>query len=362
MKKIVFTVTNDLNYDQRMMRICTSLASSGFSVLLAGVRRSSSTPLSERPYRQKRLECLFQQGFGFYAEYNIRLFFFLLFVEADIFCCIDLDTMLPVRLVSVFRNKKAVYDAHEYFSQQKEIVTRPGIYRVWHWIERNFVPKFKNGYTVCQSIADEFYRLYNVRYEVIRNLPLLKATSLPSPGENKVILYQGAVNVARGLEFLVPAMKKVEATLEIYGDGNFMAETKKLITKNNLQAKVLVKGKLLPEYLDKITSQAYIGLNLVENNGLNQYYSLANKFFDYIHSGIPQLTMDYPEYKRVNELYEVAVLIDDLSEETIAAALNTLLTDKVLHERLRQNCLRAREALNWQEEEKKLIHFYNQLV
>ena len=46
---------------------------------------------------------------------------------------------------------------------------------------------------------------------------------------------------------------------------------------------------LQPEELRLITAEAYIGINLVENNGLSNYLSLANKFFDYIHAGIPQL-------------------------------------------------------------------------
>ena len=361
LKKIVFTVTNDLNYDQRMIRICTSLAAAGYDVLLTGVQRKGSTPLSQRPYRQKRLECIFQTGIGFYAEYNTRLFFFLLFQKADILCCIDLDTMLPVWLAARMRNKMPVYDAHEYFSQQKEVISRPGVYRVWHWIESSLVPGFRHGYTVCQSIADEFSRLYKVNYEVIRNVPVLKDIDRQVQPAGRLILYQGAVNEARGLEFLIPAMKQVDARLEIYGDGNFMEQTKMIIAKNNLQAKVLLKGKRLPEYLDDITRRAHIGLNLVENNGLNQYYSLANKFFDYIHTGIPQLTMNYPEYKRINDVFEVAILIDDLKEDTIAEALNKLLTDEVLYQRLKQNCLKAREVLNWQEEEKKLISFYNRL-
>ncbi|MGE5108750.1 MAG: hypothetical protein ACM3H8_14495, partial [Sphingobacteriales bacterium] len=66
MKKIVFTVTNDLNYDQRMIRICTSLANVGYEVLLVGRNRKQSSPLDPKPYYQKRLSCWFQKGKGFY--------------------------------------------------------------------------------------------------------------------------------------------------------------------------------------------------------------------------------------------------------------------------------------------------------
>ncbi|MEO5889722.1 MAG: glycosyltransferase [Ferruginibacter sp.] len=361
MKQLLFTVTNDLVYDQRMIRICTSLSAAGYKVRLVGTKNNSSSILSARDYQQTRLPTLFKKGPGFYAEYNLRLFFFLLFTKTDMLCCIDLDTIIPVWLVSVLKNKKRVYDAHEYFSQQKEIITRPRIYKTWHWIEKKFVPLFPNGYTVGYNIAEEFRRLYNVDYLVIRNMPLLKKPMTAPVKKEKYILYQGAVNQARGLEYLIPAMNHVNATLLIYGDGNFIDQTKNSIDNNNLKGKVFLKGKLSPGELDIITSGAYIGINLVENIGLNQYYSLANKFFDYIHHLVPQLTMDYPEYRTINEQYEVALLIENLEPVTIAGSLNQLINDDTLYERLHQNCNRAREQLNWQEEEKKLLTFYHNL-
>lgn len=362
LKRIVFTVTNDLNYDQRMIRICTSLTAAGYNVLIVGRRLQSSPPLTFKSYQQKRLFTFLKTGFGFYAEYNIRLFFYLIFKKNDLICCIDLDTMLPVWLAGKLKGKKRVYDAHEFFCEQKEIITRPFVHKIWTWIERTFVPEFKNGYTVSQSIAAEFNNRYGVNYAVIRNLPVLKELSPVFKHKEKIILYQGAVNEARGLEFLIPAMKNIDANLHIYGDGNYMQQTKSLITANNLHEKVFLKGKVLPGELDSITQDAYIGLNLVENNGLNQYYSLANKFFDYIQNGIPQVSMNFPEYKRINDEFEVAVLIDDLQPDKISAAINNLLNDDILYSRLSQNCLHARQILNWQQEEKRLLSFYNAIL
>ncbi len=361
LKKIIFTVTNDLNHDQRMIRICSSLATAGYQVELVGVEKPRSSPLMQRTYRQKRLGCFFTTGPGFYAEYNIRLFFYLLFRKADARCCIDLDTMLPVWLTSKIRGGIRVYDAHEYFSQQKEVISRPRVHAGWKWIEKNFVPSFRFGYTVSQSIAEEFKKLYGVDYELVRNMPALKELPpKPQPAEKR-LLYQGAVNEARGFEYLIPAMKAIDAPLDIYGDGNFMEQTKKLIAENNLAGKVFVKGNVLPDQLDPITQQACIGLNLVENRGLNQYYSLANKFFDYIQHGVPQVTMNFPEYKRINDEFEVALLLNDLHEESISRAVNELLHNRQQYERLQQNCLIARQQLNWQHEEPKLLDFYKKL-
>ncbi len=358
-----------------MIRICTSLAGQGYTVTLLGVTNNTTKELTTQPFTQKWLHCFFSKGFGFYAEYNIRLFFYLLFFKADVFCCIDLDTMLPIYFAGKLRRKKLVYDAHEYFSQQKEIITRPKVYKIWHWIERTFVPKFKNGYTVSYSIAKAFKQLYNVDYEVVMNTTVLKMSNTELLNKTKlvetkaplgvwgsIILYQGAVNEARGLEFLIPGMQNVNAQLHIYGDGNFYTQTQQLITQNNLAKKVFLMGKVLPTALEQITLQASIGVNLVENNGLNQYYSLANKFFDYIHAQVPQITMNFPEYKRINESCEVAILLDDLNVNTIANAINELLTNKEKYTLLQTNCLKAREQFNWGVEEEKLIAFYKRIL
>ena len=358
---IVFTVTNELHYDQRMIRICHSLFDTGFDVELIGVRFSSSVPLRTRSFHQKRLKVWFKKGFAFYAEYNIRLFFYLLFKKFDTVCCIDLDTMLPAYYISVLRKKRRLYDAHEYFTQMKEIIQRPRVYRFWHFIEKKYVPKFPNGYTVSESIADEFRKLYGVDYAVIRNMPMLEEMEIPSK-EKKILLYQGAVNEARGFEFLIPAMKNVQAPLHIYGDGNFLNEARKLAEVNGLREKVFFKGKLAPQALEEVTSGAYIGINLVENTGLNQYYSLANKFFDYIHHGLPQITMDFPEYRKVNADFEVAILIVDLTVENVTNAINELLNNDAIYSRLQQNCLAARKEYLWQKEELKLNTIYKKLL
>ena len=100
MKKLVFAVTNDLNYDQRMIRICTSLAQAGYSVTLIGRRFAKTPALAPRPFGQKRLFCFIRTGKLSYLEYNLRLFFYLLFKKADAVCAIDLDTILPFYYIS----------------------------------------------------------------------------------------------------------------------------------------------------------------------------------------------------------------------------------------------------------------------
>ena len=357
LKRIFFTVTNDLTYDQRMHRICTTLVENGYEVTLVGRKLTSSLPLTEEIFFQKRLRCWFNKGKKFYAEYNIRLFLFLFLKKMDAICAIDLDTILPCLKISQWKKIPRIYDAHELFTGLKEVVTRPAILKAWRRIENKTVPAFQWGYTVSDSIAEEFYSRYKVKYQTIRNIPLLKPLLNKTAGE-RTILYQGAVNEGRGFEWLIPAMQWVNCRLIICGDGNFMTALEKLIIEYKLEQKIELKGMLSPDKLWEISQQAYIGVDMLENAGVNQYLALPNKFFDYIHAGLPQVTVSYPEYRKLNQTYKVAVLLEELDPEKIAEALNNLLVNDVLYNELRENCLKARETLTWQQEEKKLIQFY----
>jgi len=357
LKRLFFTVTNDLTYDQRMQRICTSLAENGYAVTLVGRKLPSSLPLRTEKFQQKRLTCFFTKGKLFYAEYNTRLFFFLLFKKMDAVCAIDLDTILPCLYISKWKKIARIYDAHELFTGLKEVATRPRIKKFWTGVEKKAVPQFKYGYTVSESIAEEFNRRYGVKYGVIRNITRLREWN-ESSSAGKFLLYQGAVNEARAFEQLIPALTQIDCKLVVCGDGNFMGQLKELIRKNKVEDKVELKGMLSPDDLWTISRQATIGMGVAENTGINQYLALPNKFFDYIHAGLPQVAMNFPEYRKLNSQFEVAVLLDDIRPEVITRAVNNLLLDSVLYERLRQNCLQARQVLNWQQEEKKLLDFY----
>lgn len=358
MKKIIFVVTNDLNFDQRMQRICSCLAQNGYNVLLIGRKLKKSKPLQNQSFQQKRISCFFEKGVLFYVEYNLTLFFYLLFEKPDIVCAIDLDTILPILFVSKVKSITRVYDAHELFTEQKEIKSRPFIYTIWKWVERFAVPKFKKGYTVNHFIKNEFEKLYGIKYSVIRNVPQHYKLPTITLQTDKYFIYQGAVNEGRGFENLIPAIKMVNAQLKICGIGNYFEKAKELAIKHQVTDKIIFEGAILPENLRVISTNAYAGIMIFEKYGLNQIQSLANRFFDYIMAGIPQVCINFSEYKKINDQYNIALMIDDIKEGTIATAMNKLLTDTVLYSTLKANCLKAREELNWNFEQQELITFY----
>lgn len=360
MKQLYFTVTNDLSYDQRMHRICTSLAEAGYAVTLVGREVKTSLPLQQWPFAQKRLRCLFNKGFLFYAEYNLRLLLHLLPKRMDAICAIDLDTILPAYFVSKWKGIRRVYDAHEYFTELKEVRTRRFVRRFWTLVERFAVPKFDNGYTVSEGLAVAFQKKYERNYRVIRNLPVLRPQQSGTVRQ-AFLVYQGAVNEARGFEYLIPAMKKVSYRLLVCGDGNYMSQLRKLIDENGVANKVELKGMLLPGELRKVASQASLGIGLAEKEGINQFHALPNKFLEYLHAGLPQIAMNFPEYQKINRQYKVAVLLDDLSVEGVATAINETMANKALLDEMSENAAKARNVYCWQNEEKDLRHFYRQL-
>jgi glycosyltransferase involved in cell wall biosynthesis len=362
-RKICFTVSNDVSYDQRMEKICTSLSKNGFEVLLMGRIKNNSKALTPKNYRQKRLNCFLQKGFFFYMEFNLQLFLQLLFTDFDIICAIDLDTILPCYFVSAIKHKIRVYDAHELFTEQKEIVTRKNVQFVWNKIEALVLPRFNYGYTVNDFIQTFFQKRYGVSYEVIRNLPNKQFVNITDGNNSEhFIIYQGAVNEGRSFETIIPAMKNINSKLFIFGEGNFFTQTRQLIKEHSLEDKVFLKGNSLPADLKIITPQALFGLTVFEATGLNQIHSLSNRFFDYIMAGIPQVCIAFPEYKQLNDIYHVALMITDTDAASISNAMNKLLADTVLYQQLKQNCLKAREVLNWEyEEEPKLLNFYHHI-
>ncbi len=346
------------------MRICGSLSKAGYDVLLLGHKLSESPPLREMPFRQKRLSCIFNKGKLFYLEYNIRVFFFLLFCKTDHICAIDLDTLLPCFLASKIRTKTCIYDAHEYFTEVPEVITRPAVKKIWEALARFVIPKLKYCYTVGPELSKIFKEKYGVPFEVIRNVPIPTKTNYKytKKEDEKILLYQGALNDGRGIAEILEVMPEIKgAVLWLAGEGDLSLFLRNKCKELHIENKVVFHGRVVPEELKRLTAQAHIGLNLLENKGLNYYYSLANKFFDYIQADVPSINMAFPEYKNLNEQYEVSLLIPNLEKAVLKKAIEELLYNEKLYNQLKSNCQPASKILNWNEEEKKLLEFYQRL-
>ena len=156
-------------------------------------------------------------------------------------------------------------------------------------------------------------------------------------------------------------MKYVDCKLIICGEGDILSDLKRSVVEKNLSKKVEFKGFVNPLELVIYTRNATIGITLFANAGLSNQYSLANRFFDYMHACVPQLAMNYSEYYNFNNQWEIATLLEDLTPELIQKSLVKLLSDQEYYNRLTDNCKAARKLNCWQEEEKKLVKIYKNI-
>ncbi|HOO83329.1 MAG TPA: glycosyltransferase [Prolixibacteraceae bacterium] len=369
-KTLVLTVTNDLVTDNRVHKVATTLTDMGFAVTLAGRRLKNSLPLTDRNYAARRFKLWFNKGPMFYAAYNIRLFFYLLVKKFDVVVANDLDSLPAAFLATKLTRKALVYDSHEYFTEVPELVNRPKVKRAWEMIEKAILPRLTKAYTVCQSIADVYFQKYGTRFEVLRNLPettgfpeLENGFVPPFPTNLPVIIYQGAVNLGRGVEEAILAMHQVSgARLVVVGYGDKFDACKALIESENLTDKVIMTGKIPFGELRKITRFATIGLSVEKNIGLNYYFALPNKLFDYIHSLVPVLVTRLPEMERIVATHEVGVIIEKTDQQLIANALNQMLANTDKLKIWKENCSKARKQLNWENEKQVLYGIFTDLL
>ena len=362
-------VTNDLVTDQRVHRSCTALHEAGYEVTLVGRLLPSSAPVS-RQYRTVRMRLLFRRSAAFYAEYNVRLFFRMLFARADGFYANDTDTLPAAFLAARIRRKPLFFDAHELFPEVPELADRPRIKRFWERIEEMFLPPMSHrkdmaAATVCQSIADIYRRRYGLQMAVVRNVPMdddshpSDGASLPTglPRGKHILLYQGAVNVGRGLEPVIDAMPMLrDCHLLVAGVGDrYDALRARAAGCDN----ITFLGRLEPSLLHTLTRQAHLGLSLLENRGLNYYYSLPNRIADFAKARVPVLATDFPEIRRVVAGYGIGTLVDAaIPPGDLAGVIRSTLQhwSSMPTDEKERVFARAAADLNWENDKKTLLN------
>ncbi|MBL7904460.1 MAG: glycosyltransferase [Bacteroidales bacterium] len=370
MKRVVVSVTNDLSTDQRVSKVCTSLVKMGFEVCLVGRKLAGSLPLN-RSYETHRMRLMFIRGPLFYAEYNFRLFFFLLFRKTDLLVSNDLDTLLPNFLVHRLKGVALVYDSHEFYTETPELVNRPRVQRIWERIEGMIFPKLHDVFTVNESIARLYSEKYGITPKVVRNIPATFASDEPKsraalglPPDKYIVLMQGAgINIQRGAEEAIEAIQLVDdAVLLIIGAGDVIGQLKQQAASPALVDKVIFLPKMPYPELMQHTRAADIGLTLDKDTNINYRYSLPNKLFDYIHAGIPVLASRLPEVSRIVEGYDIGLVTDSHQPEILAGLINTMLHDEASRSRWKDNLRTAARELNWENEENVLKSVYQKYV
>lgn len=365
--KAIVSVINDLSTDQRVHKVCTFLTDQGYDVLLVGRKKHDSVALNERPYATKRMVLFFEKGALFYAFFNLRLFFFLLFRKSQLLLSNDLDTLLPNKLISGLKNIPLVYDSHEYFTEVPELLSRPKVRRIWERIEQYTFPKLKTVYTVNQSIADKYQQKYRIPVQVVRNVsPLWKPTTVPGkhelgiPENTRLLIMQGAgLNIDRGIEEAIAMMHHLNDTvLMLVGDGDIIPAMKQRVEAEQLTDKVLFFGKRPYAELMFFTFHADLGLSLDQPTNPNYEFSLPNKVFDYMHAGTPIVCSNVVEVANLVKQHDLGLVLTDYTPQHMASLIGNLLSDNERMLQLKRNCEKAALVENWEKETEILQRIY----
>ena len=366
-KKVIVAVSNDLVADRRVDKECTTLHNHGYDVLLMGCYKKGR-PEIKRPYGTFRFGLLFTHKFAFYAELNIRLFFQLLKREKDLILCNDTDLLPACYLASKAGRTPLVFDAHDLFPEVPEVVSRPFVRMsrpfvrmFWRKIEDIFFPRLKYCYTVCQSIAKYYNYLYGTDMKVVRNIPSYKDVpekTCHAPidtGGRHLLLYQGAVNKGRGVDWLIKAMPLLDdCILYICGDGDLLDEMKRLAKDTGVNDRVIFTGRIPAAELDYYTMQAEVGFVLLDNIGLSYYYSLPNRIFDYMRFGVPVIATDFPEISAIVKKHNTGLLTRDHSPQHLAALIREITDTKTTlfdKDKIRQTA----KDFTWENEEAVIL-------
>ncbi len=167
-------------------------------------------------------------------------------------------------------------------------------------------------------------------------------------------LYTGNIKPHKNIEILIRAMKKIKDKIKIVIVGGI--PTKKILSeveREGLKEKVIFKGFLPFNELLALyeSSQVFIFPSLYEGFGLPPLEAMAK--------GIPVISSSAPSMPEI--LKDGAIYFDPHSEESLFEALNKVLEDKDLRERLISDGKKIAQSYKWSETAKKILNYWRRI-
>lgn len=251
----------------------------------------------------------------------------------DLIIANDYDTLpIGVRLKEI-QNTTLVFDAHEYSplefteSLRWRILQQPLIKHIC----REYIPRITVGTTVCQAIAETYEREYGKKFEVITNAAEFEDLQ-PSPTNTDKIrlIYHGGVSHSRQSHKQIEMMRflddSFELSLMILGPPKYVEKLKKM-------AQSYKNVKFLPPVgtneIAAFTNQFDAGIYSLPPTNFNNKYALPNKFFEFIQARLAVVIAPSPEMARIVREYDLGLVAEDFSPESMAAVIKTLTPEKI---------------------------------
>ncbi len=275
---------------------------------------------------------------------------------------------LPVGVaLKWFTRAPLVYDAHELESEANGLSPLRRMFT--RRMEGLWIKAANRVVTVCDSIADWYGDAFSIdRPLVIRNVPMRSGSSEASStvlrdqhgisAHELMYLYQGSLAPGRGIGMLLTIFSKpgMRSHLVVMGYGELEAQVKEAAAE---MPNIHFQPAVPPEKVLYYTSSADIGLCLIENTCLSYYYSLPNKLFEYLLSGLPVLVNDMPEQRRIVEEYNCGWIVPESQAEQEKLLVSI---DSDQFEARKAGAIRAGASFKWEAEAAKLQALYATLT
>lgn len=227
----------------------------------------------------------------------------------DIYHANDLNTLPQAYIASKLRlrRKKLVYDSHEV--QTSRTGYNPKTIKL---VESFFIKKIDTMIVENNTRAEFNEKLYGFYPHVLHNYPFINLDEnnekinlhklLDLPKNEKILLYQGGIQIGRGLDKLVQAVPLFnEGTVVFIGDGKIKPTLIEMVKEMDLEGKVKFIPKIPLKELPKYTRNAYLGFQVLNNICFNHYSASSNKLFEYMMAGVPVVACDFPEIKKLSK-------------------------------------------------------------
>jgi len=290
---------------------------------------------------------------------------------------------LGVLINKNLKHKKIlVYDSHELFHSwslnltnfERKIIMFKSLFvrEIQKKRERKNIKKADHIITVNESLATNLKIFFKLKINpiIVRNIPNKRNTTkkidlrlkFNIPTKNKTLVFLGA-NIylnSLNIEQVFEEFKNLnDISIIIISINNINRMNVEKYTKEkkikNIYFHDAVKFDDIPIYLSSFD----VGLVPTWNKKvLSYWYALDNKIFDYLHSGIPILGTIQPEYKKVIEKYKIGVCVNPDIKNAYLNGFKTIINNK---KKFVHPIKKAGEILTWENEQKKLINFYEEI-